>query len=173
MIRAAALQLVGDLRPDHFSCRVASANCGQIVSSLAIFCIFDEGYVMQHTWRGCELASPWRNRRFHHIVVEVVLWNRFVRIRMISMVGILPCERKHLPFPARAASTTCFGRKEQYPRLCDLLSASRATPSCSNCAPQPSHDWRSRPILDTAYWQLYKALQQHRDSEYEAGRNHK
>lgn len=42
VIRAAAFLPVGDLRPDHCSCRVASANCGQIVGSLALFCIFDE-----------------------------------------------------------------------------------------------------------------------------------
>ena len=40
------------------------------------------------------------------------------------MVGILPCEREHLPFPVCAASTagtTCFGRKEQYARVHSLL----------------------------------------------------
>jgi hypothetical protein len=38
---ASAYRLWAILKPDQCSCQVAAANCGQVVSSLAIFCIFE------------------------------------------------------------------------------------------------------------------------------------
>jgi hypothetical protein len=85
---------------------------------------------MQQTWRGYELASPRRNRRFHHIVVEMVFWNRFVRIRTISRVRILPWSGSICRFlcapPAQPAQHALVGRSSiRSYATCSLLREQR------------------------------------------------
>jgi hypothetical protein len=73
--RCFCLPLVGDLRPDRCSCQVGAANYGQIVSSLAIFRIFERDTLCDVHGGAVSWECPGRDLQFHDTMVELASWS--------------------------------------------------------------------------------------------------
>ena len=167
--RSFCLRLVGDLRPDRHSYQLAVANFRQIVSSLAIFRIFERDAHVHGGGVSSSAGSVW--------VSPYNGWSGLVgliRQNTSAQHGSDPAVSKagfpiHLCAPpAHSAQHCSVGRSSIRGYATSFLVTASSYPSEWQFS-RSAKQWPATPA-NPAYWQPFKTPQRQWDSGYEAQR---